>query len=87
MVNVNLKFANDLDLLIIVSQASVIIKLREVRNSYKVELVIPGNSRNFSFDKRNKTVNGKVMIFRSAASGSSNLAFVNGTSFKSVIII
>jgi hypothetical protein len=87
MVSVDLEFANDLDLPVIVSRASAIVELREVQNSCKAELAIPGDNRSFSFNKRNRTVNGRVVVFRSAASGSSNLAFTSGASFKSVVII
>ncbi len=87
VVGVNLEFANNLDLLVVVSRASAIVELRGVRNSYRAELTIPGDSRSFSFSKRNRTVSGRVVVFRSAASGSSNLASTSGASSRSVVII
>ncbi len=44
IVSINLKFANNLDLLVVISQVSTIIKLQEVWNSYRADLTILGSS-------------------------------------------
>ncbi len=87
MVGINLEFANDLDLLVVVSRVSAIIELRGVRDSCRAELAILGDSRSFSFNRRNRTVSGSVMVFRSVASSTSNLASYSRASSRSVVII
>jgi hypothetical protein len=50
VVSVNLKFANNLDLLVVISRVSAIIKLQGVRNSYRADLAILRNARGFLFN-------------------------------------
>jgi hypothetical protein len=87
MVGIDLEFADDLDLPVFVSRVSAVIELRGVRDSCRAELTVLGDSRSFSFDRRNRTVNGSVVVFRSVASSTSNLASHGRASSRSVVII
>ncbi len=87
VVNIDLEFANDLDLLVVVSRVSAVIKLRGVQDSCRAELTILRDSRSFSFDRRNRTVSSSIVVFRLVASSTSNLTSYNRAPSRSVIII